>query len=137
MRNLFHILLAVLLITVFAAEVYAQDKPKEAVKGKPEVKVITTIIGKVRAVDAEGKTITVGARYEMDFYVHENTVLTQEFVAGKKIVKFDASKAKLGACAGDKCTGIADLKKGDHVRVAYDKAGGAYIAHTILRIRNR
>ncbi len=137
MRKLVHVLLAALLTAAFVTGAYAQEKPNEATKGKPTVKVIMTIVGMVRAVDAAGKTITMRPRYETEYYVRKDTVLTREYVADKKPVTIDISKATFGGCGGDKCASIEEIKKGDHIRVAYDKVGGVYVAHTILKIGKR
>ena len=137
MRRCINILCALLFTTAFLAGAYAQEKPKEAAKGKPTVKVIMTILGTVSAVDAARKTITVRSRYEADYYIHDETILMREYVLDKKDVKFDMSKAKFGGCTGDKCASIEDLKKGANVRVAYDKVGDAYVAYTVLKIGKR
>lgn len=137
MQKHFHILFAVLLTVAFIAGAYAQEKPKEAAKEKPTVKVIMTILGTIGAIDVAHKTITVRARYETEYFIHEDTILTREYVLDKEAINFDMSKAKFGGCTGNKCAGIEDLKKGDHVRVAYDKIGDAYVAHTILKIGKR
>ncbi|MBM4271118.1 MAG: hypothetical protein FJ139_03015 [Deltaproteobacteria bacterium] len=137
MKRCVNILCALLFTTAILTGAYAQEKPQEAAKGKRTVKVITTILGTVSAVDAARKTITVRSKYEADYYIHDETILMREYALDKKAVKFDVSEAKFAGCRDDKCAGIKDLKKGAHVRVAYDKVGDDYVAHTVFKIGKR
>lgn len=91
--------------------------------------VIETILGAVTGIGLDKKTLTVRARYEMEYYIAGEDVGTREFIAGEEDVTFDIAKAKLVGFSG-----IRDIHQGSHVRIGYDRKGETLVAHTVLRI---
>lgn len=137
MKRFFVFYFALMFLTIFStgdlfAAEKAQPQPGKTAPGKTERSMIQTFAGRVKAVDVEKKTITIAAIMETEYYLSQGDTLFKEFETDERDVTFDASTAKFQGVKD-----ISALTKGQLIRVAYDRKGDAYMAHTVLIIPKR
>jgi len=138
MKKLIVLCFAVMFLTVFStrdvlcAEKAEPQPEKTTVQKKAERSMIQTFAGRVKAVNVEKKSITIAAMMETEYYLTGGDTLIKEFETDEKDVTFDASTAKFQGVKD-----ISALTKGRLIRVAYDRKGDAYTAHTVLIIPKR
>jgi hypothetical protein len=135
MKRLLIVCFALMFLTVFSAgDLICAEKtqPKKTTRAKTERSMIRTFAGKVKAVDAAKKTITITTVMETEYYLQEKDTVMKEFEVDEKDITFDASRAHFQGVKD-----ITGITKGQMVRIGYDTKGDTYIAHTVLLIPKR
>ena len=142
MKKTYMTILVLLTTLVLVTAAFAKAKPKakakapapkQAAEAKETVKPgVLSYFGKVEAVDAAKKSMVVEVSVAGELTLEEKNLVFNEFLVDQEKITFDVSGAKFQGYAS-----LNDVKKGDIIRVEYQKKGNDFIAKEVKKIEKQ